>query len=61
MQKVRRITDDNRVIGLIAQPKWQLRLIATLLLVIAAFRNDLIFAFFSGLMIGWSFSFGDKK
>ena len=45
----------------LSKPRWQLRLIATLLLVIAAFRNDLVFAFISGLMLGWSFSFGDKK
>lgn len=47
--------------GIFSQPKWQLRLIATLLLVIAAFRNDLIFAFISGLMLGWSFSFEGRK
>jgi hypothetical protein len=61
MQNLRRVANDKRVIGLIAQPKWQLRLIATLLLVLAAFRNDLIFAFMSGLMLGWSFSYEGKK
>jgi hypothetical protein len=47
--------------SIFSQPKWQLRLIATLLIVIAGVRNDIIFAFVAGLMFGWAFSYEGTK
>ena len=45
----------------LSRPKWQLRIIPVFLAIYAGLTVDVFLAFVSGLMLGWSFSFGDRK
>jgi hypothetical protein len=45
----------------LSKPRWQLRIISVGLAIYAGLATDIFLAYVAGLMLGWSFSFGDKK